>query len=87
MTPPITTPATCPKLFTALKMPSDATCCYIPNSSGKSAKGISAGALVCLSVATSITHNAVPEMKLAVAEKHIGFAFLFYYIETTSLIV
>ena len=29
------------------------------------------GALVCLSVATPMTHNAVPEMKLAVAEKHI----------------
>ena len=46
--------------------------CWIPNSRGMSAKGISAGALVCLSVATPITHNAVPEIKLAVAEKHIA---------------
>jgi len=46
--------------------------CWIPNSSGKSAKGTSAGALVCLSVAMPMKHNAVPEMKLAVGEKHMG---------------
>ena len=44
--------------------------CWIPNSKRIIAKGHSVDALVCLSVATPISHNVMPAMKLAEAEKH-----------------